>query len=87
MGTKTSTNFKRMKLNKSEILIVPDEENGIFNAWINESGSHMRPAWKPLYSGTLQWIAEKLFNPEAAHRVKKVRIIITYKPKENSNGK
>lgn len=76
-----------MKLNKSEILIDPAGENGIFNARINESGSHMRPAWKPLYSGTAQRIAEKLFNLDAARRIKKIRIIITYEPKESSNGK
>lgn len=76
-----------MNPNKSEILIEPAGENGIFNARINESGSHMRPAWKPLFIGTLQWLAEKLIKLDAERRIKKVRIIITYEPKESSNGK
>ena len=76
-----------MNPNVSEILIEPFRESGIFNARINEAGSHTRSAWKPLYSGTAQWIVEKLLNLKAARRIKKIRIIITYEPKENNNGK
>lgn len=66
-----------MKLNKTEFLIEPDAADpGVFNAMINESGSHQHPAWKPLKNGVLSGLLLDIF--ARWETIKKVKIVVTY---------
>lgn len=66
-----------MKLNKAEVLIEQGED-GLCTMRINESGSHQRPAWKPLADGP--W--EDLWTQLHSERLVKAKIIITYRAKQ-----
>ncbi|NTU68962.1 MAG: perphorin family protein [Chlorobiaceae bacterium] len=71
-----------MKLNKAEFLIEPVcKGSQIFNARINESGSHMHPAWKPFRNGVLYVLLFDIF--ARWETILKVKIVITYKEKED----